>query len=244
MRGGATPYIPTYYVDASNAKNVITCTYNGSCISTDYVSSLPSTEGTRKYFINSAVANTIIMCISPNNSGICTASSTPFTYVDTAIHYFIDGGDPTGKSIIQCDAVNQCITINNNLGGIYITDVEEEKFIRCDGNKACTYSTTSFTSTNTIQFDSSSNTFKYRNAKATSIDIAQTNAYEILSAEEATQIFNSNSIALVKVTPTAIIKGKNNNNFFYILINIPFITLILIFLKNNNNIFFKKKIII
>jgi len=235
MRGGATPYIPTYYVDASNAKNVITCTYNGSCISTDYVSSLPSTEGTKKYFINSAVANTIIMCVSPNNSGICTASPTPFSYVDSEIHYFVDGGDPTGKSIIHCDAVNQCISIKNSLGGIYITDVEKKSFIKCDGNNACTYSTSTFTSTNTILFDSSSNTFKYRNTDVTSVDITQTNAYEILSAKEATQVFNSNSIALVKVTPNAIIKGKNNYNFLYVLIDIIFIILIFFFFKKKNN---------
>ncbi|OUM68882.1 hypothetical protein PIROE2DRAFT_3253 [Piromyces sp. E2] len=51
FKGGAMPGASTYYLDGTSTKNVITCTYEDACVSTDYVSGLPESAGTTKYFI-------------------------------------------------------------------------------------------------------------------------------------------------------------------------------------------------
>jgi len=181
----------TYFVDGSDNKKIITCTYQGNCVSSDVVSALANEA--KAYYINGATAGSIITCTGGDK---CAAQEVP-SYGGGEVYYYIDGSDSSKKSVIKC-ASSKC-TSEIVLGGLFLssTNVDEEKYVKCNGS-SCSYATDF-----SHEAISESSGLQYNDASITGEKFIK------LTQSEANSIYGNNNAAIVKITSTEIVKGKS-----------------------------------
>ncbi|OUM63138.1 hypothetical protein PIROE2DRAFT_10405 [Piromyces sp. E2] len=152
-----------FYIDGEDNRKIITCTYNGECISTDECDGVTG----KKYFIDSSDSSKIITCTG-GEEGYCTsgphkgANDKPKYFIDGSdakkiitcnsekcssenkyksdTLYFIDGGDASDKSIIICDS-NECKSkdeCNDSITKYFIDGGNTKKIITCNDSKCTT----------------------------------------------------------------------------------------------------------
>ncbi|OUM70380.1 hypothetical protein PIROE2DRAFT_1537 [Piromyces sp. E2] len=221
VKGDVTPDTPTYYLDGTSPKNVITCQWGGACESHDYISDLPETTGagTTRYFISTVENknNKLITCGARKSDGTCGESSSLSFSISTNVYYYVDAGDATGKSVIKCDNESHCQSIRNVPAGIFISSSTTygEGFVKCPGNGACTYANTAFSESDTLSFKYDSDQFKYRSgASSFAVIDGVHEGYEKLTSAQAGTVWGGSGEALVHISKTAIVKVNTASGYY------------------------------
>ncbi|OUM68891.1 hypothetical protein PIROE2DRAFT_3271, partial [Piromyces sp. E2] len=186
-----------YYLDGSDSKNIIICTYGGSCISTPITNNLSGNS--KAYYINAGVPGDVIKCDTTS----CTAKGNDYTSEKSGnTYYFVDTSDSTKKSVIKCVAAASggCTTIKNVSKGIFMSS--EGKNVKCGDTCEATTVTAGAAPEAKITMDTTKNKFKFNNVEVDAL----TEGYLILSAAGANSIYSERETAVIKLMSTAVMK--------------------------------------
>ncbi|OUM64192.1 hypothetical protein PIROE2DRAFT_9094 [Piromyces sp. E2] len=186
-----------YYLDGSDANNIIICTYGGGCVSTPVTNNLFGNS--EAYYINAGVPDDVIKCDTTS----CTAKGNDYTSEKSGnTYYFVDTSDSTKKSVIKCVAAASggCTTIKNVSRGIFMSS--EGKNVKCGDTCEATTVTAGAAPEAKITMDTTKNKFKFNNVEVDAL----TEGYLILSAAGANSIYGENKAAVIKLMSTAVMK--------------------------------------